>query len=327
MKGSKIVSLLIAAVLLASFTSCDDDDSAEISSAQLSADVAGIDFGRVLLGSSVTQTVTITGSDIEGFVMLATSNTAFTLSQDDILTPNSPATIEITATFTESDAEGQVNAVLTATAANTSLTIELRATAAVNTGLPVGTEIYSNKFEFGLGHNERLFESDFSNTGVLGDGVEASYSLVFVDETITTDDRINIRVQGNSGRCEDGTAGSDGLCGSGFIILGTAVDETTMETLKTSVTFTFTGLEAERNYQFTYHVRPNGSSERAMSVIVPGDATDAFELYVDSDNSVYQEKSRTGTSDVNGEISIKFEYDAESVTRAISIDDLIVTAN
>lgn len=309
------IVLLVGLVLMMAQIACQDDSTEP---ASLEVDAPNLDFGEVNAGSSASASLTFKGSNISGFLDLVVSGQGFSLDKNEILIPNIDRQIIVTFAPDENANLGAVSGMLTVTGDEVSLSIPLNATVTEVPGLPAGTVVYRNDFEFGLDQNTKLASTDFEATDSLGDGLVPVYNLVFLNPSSST---ANIRTQARHGLCRaDTTAGNDGECGSGFQIVGANSSG------NTSLTVSLSGLEPDRSYKVIYFVRPNGSSLRSMNVVLSGDLASAEEVYDGADNDFYLAKERNGASDASGNLSLKFEYTASSTSRSITIDGLEVQA-
>jgi len=291
--------------LILSLTSCEKDNSITPDILLISGET--LDLGDVPAGSTGSGTFTVKGLGLGFPISLEIEGDNFSLEKD--LFPaaninNSSVVIfstEITAT------QGPVSATVHLSSNNVNKTINVIANIVEPEPLEAGEQVYFNNMEFGLAHEQELTLSDFSNSGYTHPVVMATYELA-----PQNGNNSYIRTNKTSSMCDDALIGD---CGNALRFVG----------MGTSVAISLSGLESGRSYSVSYWVRPDGSTDRSMDVIVTGDIEPAYEYWgAYSDRSFYREVVRTGIADEAGELKINFVFSYSSTSRTISIDNLEV---
>ena len=299
-KSNYAKATMMLAVILMTF-SCNDNDNLITPEINI---VSGetIDFGDVPAGSSGTKSFNVKGSEL---------NLPMSLTKTLFPAANINNSAEIIFSPSRDQAQIGVNGIIELSSGNISKTINVIANVVKPEPLPVETEIYFNDMEFGLDHNTPATTAILAGSHVLHSTVMATYTL-----NKSGNNETRIRVNAQFPKCADGSALQNSGCGNALRIVG----ETS------SVTINLIGLEADRNYEVSYWIRPGGSSERSIDVTVTGDTEDAYENWGNNDKNKYYNRIRTGIADSDGNFQMTFEYSYNSTGRTISLEDLSVTA-
>ena len=308
-KSNYAKATMMLAVILMTF-SCNDNDNLITPEINI---VSGetIDFGDVPAGSSGTKSFNVKGSGLNLPITLNISGDKMSLTKTLFPAANINNSAEIIFSPSRDQAQIGVNGIIELSSGNISKTINVIANVVKPEPLPVETEIYFNDMEFGLDHNTPATTAILAGSHVLHSTVMATYTL-----NKSGNNETRIRVNAQFPKCADGSALQNSGCGNALRIVG----ETS------SVTINLIGLEADRNYEVSYWIRPGGSSERSIDVTVTGDTEDAYENWGNNDKNKYYNRIRTGIADSDGNFQMTFEYSYNSTGRTISLEDLSVTA-
>ena len=290
--------------------SCDDNDN--IITPEISI-VSGetIDFGDVPAGSAGTKSFNVRGSGLNLPITLNVSGDRMSITKTLFPAANINNSAEIIFSPSRDQAQVGVNGTIELSSGDISKTINVIANVVEPEPLPVETEIYFNDMEFGLDHNTPATTAILEGSHELHSSVMATYVL-----NKAGNNESRIRVNAQFPKCADGSALQYSGCGNALRIVG----ETS------SVTVNLIGLEADRNYEVSYWIRPGGSSERSLDVTITGDTEDAYENWGNNDKTKYHNKIRTGIADSDGNFQMTFQYSYNSTGRTISLEDLSVTA-
>ncbi|PIE78984.1 MAG: hypothetical protein CSA15_05030, partial [Candidatus Delongbacteria bacterium] len=301
----RIVLILILTTGLFINLSCNNEDEITQDIELVSGET--LDLGDVPAGSSVTGTFTVKGVNLSLPIYLNTSDQALSLNKDFFPAANINNEAEIVFSPEITATQGSYSGSVEITSEDIVKTLNVVANIVEPVALPDDTEVYVNTMEFGLDHGSGISVSDFENADAPHSSVSVTYTL-----KRHQDKKSRIKVNKTSSKCNDNTVGD---CGNAVRIVGPG----------TKVTILLSGLEADRSYDVSYWIRPDGSSDRSMDVTVTGDTTSPTEDWGGHDDrSFYTEVTRKGIADESGNLEISFEYTADSKSRTISIDDIRV---
>lgn len=311
MKSNNIfVAKALVAFAFIFFTSCKDEVGITPDITLVTGET--LNLGDVPAGSSVSETFTVQGGGLRQVIYISVANGPFTLDKELFPAANIENTGTVTISTERTTTQGAVTGTIEVSSQGILKTIALTANVVKPAPLPVDTEIYFNDMEFGLDHGSDLVASAFEGTQVVHETATVQY-----DVSPSGNNSNRIRVNATSSKCEDNSAGD---CGNSMRFTGQG----------STVNVTLSGLESDRNYEVSYWVRPGGSSDRSMDVTVTGDVETAFEDWgsggLGGDTGIYTKRIRTGIADASGNLSINFEYSANSTSRTISVEDLRVVS-
>jgi len=299
--------LIIFALMVILMISCDDENTMVKDIELVSGDI--LDLGDVPAGSSGSGVFVVKGIGLEFPMFLDIRGDNFSL--DKMLFPAANINNEANVSFSppRTATRESVSATVNITSKDINKTINVIANIVAPEPLDVNTQVYFNNMEFGLDHGEPINANDFVSSDNKHPTVMAAYSL-------SPSGGVPSRIKTNktSSMCSNNSIGD---CGNAFRFTGNG----------TIAKISLSGLEAERNYEVSYWVRPDGSSSRSMDVTITGDTEEVFEDWGGfSDRNFYRKIERIGVADGIGSLEINFKYSSNSTSRTISIDDLKVVA-
>ena len=308
-KSNNIIAFTILSFVLVVF-SCEDDDNLGIPEISV---VSGetLDLGDVPAGSSANVTFIVQGAGLDLPITLNVTGNNMSMSKTLFPAANIKNSAQIIFSPSRDDSQVAVSGSIELSSGDTSKIINIIANIIKPEPLPIDTEIYFNDMDFDLDHNTPVTKAILESSHKLNSTVMATYIL-----NKSGNNESRIRVNAQFPKCADGSALQNSGCGNALRIVG----ETS------SVKIGLIGLEADRNYEVSYWIRPGGSSERSLDVTVTGDTEDAYENWGGNDKTKYHNKIRTGVADSDGNFQMTFQYSFNSTGRTISIDDLSVIA-